>query len=147
VRLPWLAHDEALGPYITIILQYQFNKTKQHTHYKKEKMIVIFNSFKSQVASQAVAEEGGEVRGGGRWEKRLPLGVDGAKSKIKVQSRRGHEWSAEDFSDSVREITVSSIVIIVTVSRHSTHVDIFMSDCNVDICACIGLLMDRERVY
>ena len=30
VRLPWLAHDEAPGPYITIP-QYQFNKTKQHT--------------------------------------------------------------------------------------------------------------------
>jgi len=29
VRLPWLAHDEAPGPYITIP-QYQFNKTKQH---------------------------------------------------------------------------------------------------------------------
>ena len=30
VRLPWLAHDESPGPYITIP-QYQFNKTKQHT--------------------------------------------------------------------------------------------------------------------
>jgi len=30
VRLPWLAHDEAPGPYITIP-QYWFNKTKQHT--------------------------------------------------------------------------------------------------------------------
>ena len=29
---PWLAHDEALGSYITIP-QYQFNQTKQHTHY------------------------------------------------------------------------------------------------------------------
>ena len=30
MRLPWLAHDEAPGPYITIP-QYWFNKTKQHT--------------------------------------------------------------------------------------------------------------------
>ena len=30
VRLPWLAHDEAPRPYITIP-QYQFNKKKQHT--------------------------------------------------------------------------------------------------------------------
>ena len=30
MRLPWLAHDEAPGPYITIP-QYRFNKTKQHT--------------------------------------------------------------------------------------------------------------------
>jgi len=30
VRLPWLAHDEAPGRYIPI-LQYRFNKTKQHT--------------------------------------------------------------------------------------------------------------------
>jgi len=32
VRLPWLPHDEAPGPYITIP-QYWFNKTKQHTHH------------------------------------------------------------------------------------------------------------------
>jgi len=31
VRLPWLAHDEAPGPYV-MIPQYWFNKTKQHTH-------------------------------------------------------------------------------------------------------------------
>jgi len=31
VRLPWLAHDEAPRPYITIP-QYWFHKTKQHTH-------------------------------------------------------------------------------------------------------------------
>jgi len=31
VRLPWLAHDEAPKPYITIP-QYRFDKTKQHTH-------------------------------------------------------------------------------------------------------------------
>jgi len=30
VRLPWLVHDEAPGPYI-MIPQYWFNKTKQHT--------------------------------------------------------------------------------------------------------------------
>ena len=29
-RLPWLAHDKAVGPYKTIP-QYQFNTTKQHT--------------------------------------------------------------------------------------------------------------------
>jgi len=29
-RLPWVAHDEAPGPYMTIP-QYQFNKKKQHT--------------------------------------------------------------------------------------------------------------------
>jgi len=33
VRPPWLAHDEAPGPYITIP-QYRFNKTKQHTHHQ-----------------------------------------------------------------------------------------------------------------
>jgi len=31
VRLPWLAHGEAPGPYI-MIPQYWFHKTKQHTH-------------------------------------------------------------------------------------------------------------------
>jgi len=34
VRLPWLAHDEASGPYIKIP-QYRFNKTKQHTLLEK----------------------------------------------------------------------------------------------------------------
>jgi len=29
VHLPWLAHDEAPGPYI-MIPQYWFNKTKHH---------------------------------------------------------------------------------------------------------------------
>jgi len=33
VRLPWLAHDEAPGPYITIP-QYCFNKTKKHKQRK-----------------------------------------------------------------------------------------------------------------
>ena len=37
VRLPWLAHDEDPGPYITIP-QYWFNKTKQHTHTLVNKM-------------------------------------------------------------------------------------------------------------
>ena len=31
VRLPWLTHDEASGPYTTIP-QYRYNKIKQHTH-------------------------------------------------------------------------------------------------------------------
>jgi len=37
VRIPWLAHDEAPGPYITIP-HYSFNKTKQHvyTHTEEE---------------------------------------------------------------------------------------------------------------
>ena len=30
MRLPWLAHDEAPGPYITYP-HYRFDKTKQHT--------------------------------------------------------------------------------------------------------------------
>jgi len=37
VRLPWVAHDEAPGPYITIP-QYLFNKTQQHTLLSKLKV-------------------------------------------------------------------------------------------------------------
>jgi len=37
VRLPWLAHDETPGPYITIP-QYRVNKTKQHTQQKCESL-------------------------------------------------------------------------------------------------------------
>ena len=40
VRLPWLAHDEAPGPYITIP-QYRFNKTKQHTHTQHDSTLVF----------------------------------------------------------------------------------------------------------
>ena len=56
----------------------------------------------------------------------VDVGVGGAKSVIKVKSRRGHEWSAKDFSESVREITVVGIVVIVIVGQHSA-------------CACIGM--------
>jgi len=37
VRLPWLAHDEAPGPYITIP-QYRFKKTKQHDTVDKKRV-------------------------------------------------------------------------------------------------------------
>ena len=36
MRLPWLAHDEAPGPNITIP-QYRFNKTKQQTLAQKKR--------------------------------------------------------------------------------------------------------------
>ena len=42
MRLPWLAHDEAPGPYITIP-QYCFNKTKQHTHRNDEGLAANVN--------------------------------------------------------------------------------------------------------
>jgi len=41
VHFPWLAHDEALGPYITIP-QYRFNKTKQHTLPLRSRPFQIF---------------------------------------------------------------------------------------------------------
>jgi len=53
------------------------------------------------------------------------------------ESLGGHECSAEDFSESVREITVVGIVVIITVivSHYSLCVDNSMPGCNVDICA------------
>jgi len=62
-------------------------------------------------------------RGEGRGEKgrgrekvsasEVDVGVDGAKSAIKVERRCNPEWSAEDFAESVIEITVVGIVVIV----------------------------------
>jgi len=54
VRLASLAHDEALGQYITIP-QYWFNKTKQHTpgHRPLVVNVVVVDPFKE--------EEGGLV--------------------------------------------------------------------------------------
>jgi len=43
----------------------------------------------------------------------VDVGVDGAKSAIKVERRCNPEWSAEDFAESVIEITVVGIVVIV----------------------------------
>jgi len=48
----------------------------------------------------------------------VDVGVDGAKSVIKVESSRDHKWSAKDFSESIRKITVVGIVVIVIVSHH-----------------------------
>jgi len=42
VRLPWLAHDEAPGPHITIP-QYRFNKTKQHTNTGRRRSRIMAN--------------------------------------------------------------------------------------------------------
>jgi len=56
----------------------------------------------------------------------VDVGVGGAKSVIKVESRRGHEWSAKDFSESVREITVVGIVVIVIVGQHSARISAYL---------------------
>jgi len=61
-------------------------------------MIMILKTPGSQKGSQAAAEEGGEGRGGGRREggnekvsaSEVNVGIDGAKSEIKVKRRRGH---------------------------------------------------------
>ena len=42
-----------------------------------------------------------------------------AKSVIKVETRCGHEWSAEDFPESVRKIIVSSSSVITALARTS----------------------------
>ena len=79
--------------------------------------------------------------GGGGGEEasasEVDVGVDGAKSAIKVERRCNPEWSAEDFAESVIEITVVGIVVIVI----SLRTYIGMPVCNDDILACIGLLV------
>ena len=59
----------------------------------------------------------GRRKGGGGREKvsasEVDVGVDGTKSEIKVETRRGHGCSAEDFSEIAIEITVVGIVVIV----------------------------------
>ena len=71
---------------------------------------------------------------------RLTLGVDGAKNEIKVEKRRGHERSAEDFIEIVIEITVVGIVVNV-IGRRSALAYSGMPICNLDIPAFIGLLV------
>ena len=82
--------------------------------------------------------------GGGEWREKgfvieVDVGVDSAKSEIKVESNCGHGRSAEDFTESVREITV--VDIVVTVGHHNARVDIRMPDCNIDIHAYVGLVV------
>jgi len=54
----------------------------------------------SGLPSSSSRRRRGEGRGrGGEWprERRDDVEVDGAKSEIQVESKRGQEWSAEDF--------------------------------------------------
>ena len=59
------------------------------------------------------------------------VGVDRAKSEIKVENRRDHEWSAEDFSEVSGKFTIVGTLS----SLASPHV------CNVDIRAYICFLI------
>jgi len=68
------------------------------------------------------------------------VGVDGAKSEMKVERRRRHESSARDSSGSVIEITVVGIIVIV-IDYRSARAYIGMPVCNDDIVACISLLV------
>jgi len=80
------------------------------------------NCKNTWISSGLPSSNRGRSRGEGREEGEgfrekgsaieVDVGVGGAKSEIKVESRRGHEWSAKDFSESVREITVITIVVI-----------------------------------
>ena len=72
----------------------------------------------------------------------VDIGVYGAKSEIKVERRRGHEGIAGDFIESVIEITVVNVDVIV--GHHSARTDIGMPVCNDDIRACIGLLVVKD---
>ena len=92
----------------------------------------------------------GEKRGerGGDREKvsasEVDVGVDGAKSEIEVDRRRGHGASAEDLSEIAIEITAVGIVVIV-IGHPSARAYIGMPVCNDDILACIGLLVDNIK--
>ena len=88
----------------------------------------------------------GEGRGkGGRGREKasaseVEVGVDGAKSGIKVERRCVPECSTEDFAESVIEITVIGIVVIV-IGHRSARAYSGMPVCNYDILACISLLV------
>jgi len=96
------------------------------------------------LTSSSRKQRRGEGRGEGeRWRKNessseVDVGVGGAKSKI--ENRRGHECSAEDFSASVREIIVVGTEVIVIVGHHSARACISMPGCNFDSRAYIGFL-------
>jgi len=59
---------------------------------------MMVKTSRFQKGSPAAVEEGGEGRGGGRGEeggrmscqREVDVGVDGVKSEIKVERRRGH---------------------------------------------------------
>jgi len=95
--------------------------------------------------SESIVVWGGEGRGGERRvaQSKGDGGVDSAKSVIKVESRRGHEWSAGNFSESASEIIVVDIVVIVINCHQIALVDIGMPmpGCNVDSRAYIGFLV------
>jgi len=56
VRLPWLAHDEAPGPY-KAIPQYRFNKTKQHTAHATQAPYVSVPCLSVYVFAEAKERE------------------------------------------------------------------------------------------
>ena len=93
------------------------------------------------MGSPAAAEGGGEASGGGRGQSGERSGVqarsDGAKSEINVERSCDPGGSAEDFAESVIEITVVGIVVIVIGPR----TDIGMHVCDGDIRAYIGFLI------
>jgi len=79
--LPWLAHDEAPGPYITIP-QYRFNKTKQHwaTCWRRNRR--EWNNVRRTGREGRRGEgQGGVTRAGGRWEEGEGCGEGGGGEK------------------------------------------------------------------
>jgi len=92
--------------------------------------------------------EGRVLMGGWRKKKsaiEVDVGVGGAKSEIKVESRCGHEWSAEDFSESVREITVVGIVVIVIVGHHSARISAYLFATSTFACTLASSLVSTKQ--
>jgi len=70
----------------------------------------------------------------------LLLGENVTQKPFRDARPLGHECGAEDFFDSVREINVVGIVVIVIVSHHSPRACISMPRIDIDTRAYIGFL-------
>ena len=113
-------------------------------------MIMIVKTPGSQMGFPAAAEEGGEDSevGGGRWESGERSEVQ-ARSTLtstapKARSRSGEIApldDAEDFAESVIEIAVIDIVVVV-VGHHSARTDIGIAGNDGSIRANIVFLVD-----
>jgi len=97
-----------------------------------EKTIMTVKTLDLRWAPQQQHKKGGRGGEGGEGRVRekvsaskFDVGVDGAKREIEVEKRCGHEFSAEDFFESVIEITFVGTVVIVKY--------IGMAVCNDDI--------------
>jgi len=90
----------------------------QDSHHKGEKTIMIVKTPGSQMGSLTAAEEGGKARGRGRGEReersKSALESTGPTARSRSREDTAMHEAPDDFFESVIEVTVVGIVVIVT---------------------------------